>query len=178
MLDGGEQRGWPAGGRMGGAGGNSLTDNDRTEAKGHSKGSGYKPSSADQADGWWDEGECKAVAWASWIIAALWNVHEVIVYKCQLSSTGRETRNTAKTVMLFLNLCGEFGVIPSSEGCQMNSCPFVNTWLRHMILGVADQCGALRCPCYNWLAPSITAVDCWLTLIWLWFWRTGRSLSC
>lgn len=90
MLDGGEQRGWPAGGRMGGAGGNSLTDNDRTEAKGHSKGSGYKPSSADQADGWWDEGECKAVAWASWIIAALWNVHEVIVYKCQLSSTAQE----------------------------------------------------------------------------------------
>lgn len=40
---------------MGGAGGNSLTDKDRTgetEAKGHSKGSGYKPSSADQADGW------------------------------------------------------------------------------------------------------------------------------
>lgn len=29
---------------MGGAGGNSLTDNDRTEAKGHSKGSGYKPA--------------------------------------------------------------------------------------------------------------------------------------
>lgn len=34
----------------------------------------------------------------------------------------------------------------------------VNTWLRHMILGAGDQCGALRWPWCNWLPLPITVV--------------------
>lgn len=52
-------------------------------------------------------------------------------------------------------ICVWCRVIPTSEGCQMNSDPlqFVNTWLRHMIL--ADQWSAFRL-CCNWLALSTT----------------------
>lgn len=50
------------------------------------------------------------------------------------------------------------GVIPTSEGFGTNSSPLqlVNTWLRHVISVVADQWAALRWPCSNWLASSVT----------------------
>lgn len=57
----------------------------------------------------------------------------------------------------FKMMCMWCGVIPTSKGCQMNSGPLhlVNTWLRHMILGVANQWSALRRLCYHWLALFI-----------------------
>lgn len=49
-------------------------------------------------------------------------------------------------------------VMPTFEGFPTNSSPLqlVNTWLRHVISGVADRWAALRRPCCNWLASSVT----------------------
>lgn len=55
-------------------------------------------------------------------------------------------------------VCVRCGVIPASEGFGTNSSPLqlVNTCLRHVISVVADQWAALRWPCCNWLASSVT----------------------
>lgn len=55
-------------------------------------------------------------------------------------------------------VCMWCGVIPTSEGFKTNSSPLqlVNTWLRHVISAVTDQWAALRWPCCNWLASSVT----------------------